>query len=76
VLRVPSAVIPAEYNFLLNLSHKDFEKLRIGKPQRFRFDRRLTDKPLILPHCPRSGSKDFEMVPAQEYKSRAGAELR
>jgi RES domain-containing protein len=45
VLRVPSAVIPAEYNFLLNPSHKDFEKLRIGKPQRFQFDRRLTDKP-------------------------------
>jgi len=38
VLRAPSAVIPAEYNFLLNPSHKDFEKLRIGKPQRFRFE--------------------------------------
>lgn len=45
VLQVPSAVIPAEHNFLLNPSHKDFEKLRIGKPQRFRFDLRLTDKP-------------------------------
>jgi RES domain-containing protein len=44
VLQVPSAVIPTEFNFLLNPSHKDFRKLRIGKPQRFQFDRRLTDK--------------------------------
>jgi RES domain-containing protein len=44
VLQVPSAVIPTEFNFLLNPSHKDFRKLRIGKPQLFRFDRRLTDK--------------------------------
>jgi len=45
VLRVPSAVIPTEFNFLLSPSHKDFRKLRIGKPQDFRFDRRLTEKP-------------------------------
>jgi RES domain-containing protein len=45
VLQVPSAVIPRDFNFLLNPSHKDFRKLRIGKPHRFWFDRRLTDKP-------------------------------
>jgi RES domain-containing protein len=44
VLQVPSAVIPTEFNFLLNPSHKESRKLRIGKPQRLRFDRRLTDK--------------------------------
>ena len=44
VLQVPSAVILTEFNFLLNPSHKDFRKLRIGVPQRFRFDRRLTGK--------------------------------
>ena len=44
VLQVPSAVIPPEFDFLLNPSHKEFRKLRVGKPQRFRFDRRLTDK--------------------------------
>ena len=44
VLQVPSAVIPTELNFLLNPSHKEFRKLRIGKSQRFQFDRRLTDK--------------------------------
>lgn len=45
VLQVPSAVIPTECNFLLDPSHKNFEKLHIGKAQRFRFDRRLTDRP-------------------------------
>jgi len=42
-LRVPSAVIPSEFNFLLNPTHPDAKKLRIGKPQTFSFDLRLTD---------------------------------
>jgi RES domain-containing protein len=41
VLRVPSALIPTENNFLLNPRHKDFPSLHIGKPMPFRFDRRL-----------------------------------
>lgn len=41
VLQVPSSVIPAESNFLLNPRHPDFDKLRIGKPVAFRFDQRL-----------------------------------
>jgi RES domain-containing protein len=45
MLQVPSAVIPREFNFLLNPWHKDFRKLRTGKPHRFQFDRRLTDQP-------------------------------
>lgn len=44
VLRVPSAVIPEEFNFLINSSHKDFRKLRIGRPRRFRFDARLRER--------------------------------
>lgn len=40
-LEVPSATITAESNFLLNPGHPDFGKLRIGKPERFRFDPRL-----------------------------------
>jgi RES domain-containing protein len=42
VLQVPSSVVPAESNFLLNPRHSDFHKLRIGKPMAFRFDRRLS----------------------------------
>ncbi len=41
VLRVPSALVPEEHNFLLNPNHQDFPKLQIGKPSSFRFDPRL-----------------------------------
>jgi RES domain-containing protein len=42
VLRVPSALVPGENNFLLNALHEDFPKLQIGRPLSFRFDPRLT----------------------------------
>jgi len=41
VLVVPSAVVPQENNYLLNPAHPEFSRLRIGKPQAFRFDPRL-----------------------------------
>jgi len=41
VLQVPSAVIPTEYNFLLNPVHPDFRHLVPGKPVPFEFDSRL-----------------------------------
>lgn len=40
-LRVPSAVVPAEYNFLLNPAHPDFGTIIIGMPERLSMDRRL-----------------------------------
>ena len=40
-LQVPSAILPAEHNFLLNPRHRDFAKLLIEGPSPFRFDRRL-----------------------------------
>jgi RES domain-containing protein len=30
---IPSVVVPAELNFLLNPEHADFSKLEIGKPK-------------------------------------------
>lgn len=44
VLRVPSALVPGEDNFLLNPNHPDFTRLRFGKPLSFRFDPRLGAK--------------------------------
>ena len=44
VLEVPSVTVPAENNFLLNPRHRDFSRLRIGKPSSFRFDPRLAGK--------------------------------
>lgn len=41
VLEVPSAVVPAEKNYLLNPAHRDFGKVTLGTPQRFSFDPRL-----------------------------------
>lgn len=40
-LAVPSALVPQEFNYLLNPRHPDFQKLRIGEPQIFPFDQRL-----------------------------------
>lgn len=40
-LRVPSAIVPEESNYLLNPQHPDFGKLTIGLPEPFNFDRRL-----------------------------------
>lgn len=39
--RVPSALIPQEFNYLLNPNHPDAKLLRIGAPAPFHFDARL-----------------------------------
>jgi RES domain-containing protein len=41
VLRVPSAVVPRESNFLLNPLHRDFARVALGRPVPFEFDARL-----------------------------------
>jgi len=41
VLELPSVIIPAEPNYLLNPAHPEFKRIRIGKPVRFSFDPRL-----------------------------------
>lgn len=41
VLAVPSAVIPAETNYLLNPLHPEFRRIKIGRPQKFETDLRL-----------------------------------
>ena len=41
ILRVPSVVVPGEWNFLLNPAHRDFARIRIGGAMAFPFDPRL-----------------------------------
>ena len=41
VLEVPSAVVPAEANYLLNSKHPDFAEISIGEPQELVTDLRL-----------------------------------
>lgn len=40
-LRVPSAVVPGEFNYLLNPAHPDFKRVTIGEAEPFAFDPRL-----------------------------------
>jgi RES domain-containing protein len=41
VLRVPSVIIPEEWNVLINPLHPDFKKIRIKEVQPFMFDPRM-----------------------------------
>lgn len=41
ILRVPSTIIPSEYDYLINPLHPDLKSLKISKPVPFSFDPRL-----------------------------------
>lgn len=42
VLKVPSAVVPSEPNYILNPIHPRFRDIRIGAPEELEFDPRLS----------------------------------
>ena len=44
MLRLPSVVVPSEYNFLLNPEHPAMKKVHIIKQEPFSFDERLLKK--------------------------------
>jgi len=41
LLKVPSSIIFAEYNYLINPKHPDFKSIKILKSESFVFDRRI-----------------------------------
>jgi RES domain-containing protein len=41
VLRVPSAIIPEEHNYVMNPGHADFAKITAGPPRPFSLDARM-----------------------------------
>ena len=41
VLKVSTSILPVESNFLINVAHPEFSKVKLGKPQPFTFDKRL-----------------------------------
>ena len=45
VLKVPSAIIELEYNYLINPAHFDFAKVKIVSIEKFAFDPRLKVNP-------------------------------
>lgn len=49
VLRVPTAITPAEFNYLINPAHPDFQKITVSKPEAFRIDPRLFKSRLNSP---------------------------
>jgi RES domain-containing protein len=44
LLRVPSALVPSEGNFLINPAHPDVSRLRIVRKTAFRLDSRLVKR--------------------------------
>lgn len=40
-LAAPSVVIPPELNYVLNVRHPNFARVRVSKPEKFSFDDRL-----------------------------------
>ena len=44
ILSVPSAVLPAERNYLINPNHPDFQKIMLGSPESLQTDMRLYEK--------------------------------
>ncbi|MGZ4984545.1 MAG: RES family NAD+ phosphorylase [Chthoniobacterales bacterium] len=47
VLAIPNAIIPSEANYLINPKHKNFRRIKIGKPESFVFDPRLLGRSAI-----------------------------
>ncbi len=41
VLKVPTSVLPVEFNYLINIRHPEVSKIKLGEPQDFTFDKRL-----------------------------------
>lgn len=41
ILGVPSPIVPAESNYLLNPLHPDFQRIKVGKPETVETDLRL-----------------------------------
>ena len=41
ILIVPSVLAPSEFNWLINPSHPEFRKIRLGKLESFRYDARI-----------------------------------
>ncbi|MDD4192087.1 MAG: RES family NAD+ phosphorylase [Mangrovibacterium sp.] len=41
VLKVPSVIVPQEFNYLINTDHPDFVKIQIKKIEPFLFDSRI-----------------------------------
>lgn len=44
VLKIPTSVLPVEFNYLINVEHPEFSKVKLGEPQTFTLDERFYKK--------------------------------
>lgn len=44
LLRVPSVMVPGEYNVLINPRHPDFDKVKASRPLPFMYDNRILER--------------------------------
>lgn len=44
ILKVPSSIVPQEYNYLINPNHPGFSKIKVMGTSKMNFDRRLKPK--------------------------------
>jgi RES domain-containing protein len=44
VLKVPSAIVPPEFNYLINPNHPDADKIKVISTKRLQFDKRFKQK--------------------------------
>jgi len=44
VLKIPSAIVDEEHNFIINTGHTDFKKVKITSSKKFSFDKRFNLK--------------------------------
>jgi RES domain-containing protein len=71
VLRVPSAVIPDEFNVLLNPAHADARHVQARAPEPFVFDPRLIKAPLRNPRRARTAKATKQEASAKKRAFRA-----
>ena len=45
VLRIPSVVVPVEFNYVLNPAHRNFDKIEISRSKKVIFDPRIKNSP-------------------------------
>lgn len=43
ILRVPSVIVPEEFNFVLNPAHADFSRIHLGEPRELSIDPRFIE---------------------------------
>jgi len=41
ILRIPSSIVPPEYNYLINPKHKDASKIKVISTKQMKFDNRI-----------------------------------